>query len=85
MADLKTLLGDKYQEGMTIEELMALEVEAPKADKSAYDSLKKGLMRLQALAVRDTASKTKRSGRQLQTVVQQQRVLQEVKQTKFAR
>jgi hypothetical protein len=41
MADLKTLLGDKYQEGMTIEEIMALEVEEPKADKVAYESLKK--------------------------------------------
>ena len=41
MADLKTLLGDKYQEGMTIEELMELEVEEPKADTSAYDNLKK--------------------------------------------
>ena len=27
MADLKSLLGDKYKEGMTIEEIMALEVE----------------------------------------------------------
>lgn len=41
MADLKSLLGDKYKEGMTIEELMALEVEEPKADTSAYDNLKK--------------------------------------------
>ena len=41
MADLKALLGDKYQEGMTIEELMELEVEEPKADTSAYDNLKK--------------------------------------------
>ena len=41
MADLKTLLGDKYQEGMTIEELMELEVEEPKADTAAYDNLKK--------------------------------------------
>ena len=38
MADLKSLLGDKYKEGMTIEELMALEVET---DNSAYDNLKK--------------------------------------------
>ena len=43
MADLKSLLGDKYKEGMTIEELMALELEAPKADTSAYDNLKKRL------------------------------------------
>ena len=41
MADLKTLLGDKYKEGMTIEELMALEVEEPKPDTTAYDKLKK--------------------------------------------
>lgn len=41
MADLKALLGDKYKEGMTIEELMALEVEEPKPDTSAYDNLKK--------------------------------------------
>ncbi len=41
MADLKSLLGDKYKEGMTIEELMALEVEEPKADTTAYDNLKK--------------------------------------------
>ena len=40
MADLKSLLGDKYKEGMTIEELMALEVET---DNSAYDNLKKRL------------------------------------------
>lgn len=41
MANLKELLGDKYKEGMTIEELMDLDVEEPKADKAAYDSLKK--------------------------------------------
>ena len=41
MADLKTLLGDKYQEDMTIEDLLALEVEEPKADTAAYESLKK--------------------------------------------
>ena len=41
MADLKALLGDKYKEGMTIEELMALEVEEPKPDTTAYDNLKK--------------------------------------------
>ena len=38
MADLKTLLGDKYTEGMTIEELMALEVEEPKIDMSKFVS-----------------------------------------------
>ena len=36
MADLKSLLGDKYTEGMTIEDLLALEVEEPKADTAAY-------------------------------------------------
>ena len=41
MADLKTLLGDKYTEGMTIEELMELEVEEPQPDTTAYDNLKK--------------------------------------------
>ena len=41
MADLKTLLGDKYTEDMTIEDILNLEVEEPKADKAAYDSLKK--------------------------------------------
>ena len=41
MADLKSLLGDKYQEGMTIEDLLNLEVEEPKADTAAYESLKK--------------------------------------------
>lgn len=41
MADLKSLLGDKYTEGMTIEEILALEVEQPQADTSAYDNLKK--------------------------------------------
>ena len=41
MADLKSLLGDKYKEGMTIEDILALEVEEPKADTSAYDNLKK--------------------------------------------
>ena len=29
MVDLKSLLGDKYKDGMTIDELMALEVEEP--------------------------------------------------------
>ena len=32
MADLKTLLGDKYTEGMTIEDLMAVEIEEPKIE-----------------------------------------------------
>ncbi len=41
MADLKSLLGDKYKEGMTIEEVMSLDVEMPKPDNSAYDNLKK--------------------------------------------
>ena len=40
MADLKSLLGDKYKEGMTVEEVMALEVET---DNSSYDNLKKRL------------------------------------------
>ena len=43
MADLKSLLGDKYTDGMTIEDILALEVEEPKADTSAYDNLKKRL------------------------------------------
>ena len=41
MADLKSLLGDKYTEGMTIEDVLALDVEAPKADTTEYDKLKK--------------------------------------------
>ena len=40
MANLKALLGDKYKDGMTIEELMNLDVET---DNSAYDNLKKRL------------------------------------------
>ena len=43
MADLKSLLGDKYKEGMTIEEIMALEIDEPKTDSTAYDNLKKRL------------------------------------------
>ena len=43
MANLKSLLGDKYTEGMTIEDILSLEVEEPKADTSAYDNLKKRL------------------------------------------
>ena len=38
MADLKSLLGDKYTEGMTIEDLMALEIEEPKIDMSKFVS-----------------------------------------------
>lgn len=38
MANLKELLGDKYKEGMTIEELMELDVEAPKVDMSKFVS-----------------------------------------------
>ena len=38
MVDIKSLLGDKYKEGMTIEELMALEVEEPHIDTSKYVS-----------------------------------------------
>ena len=41
MANLKSLLGDKYTEGMTIEDILTLEVEEPKADTTAYDNLKK--------------------------------------------
>ena len=41
MADLKTLLGDKYKEGMTLDEILGVEIEAPKADTTAYDNLKK--------------------------------------------
>ncbi len=40
MADLKSLLGDKYKEGMTIEEVMKLEVDMPKND-TAYENLKR--------------------------------------------
>ena len=38
MANLKALLGDKYKEGMTIEELMSLDVEEPKVDMSKFVS-----------------------------------------------
>lgn len=38
MADLKTLLGDKYTEGMTIEDILTLEVEEPKVDMSKFVS-----------------------------------------------
>lgn len=43
MADLKSLLGDKYKDGMTIEEVLATEIEEPKPDTTAYDNLKKRL------------------------------------------
>lgn len=38
MADLKSLLGDKYTEGMTIEDVLALEVEEPTVDMSKFVS-----------------------------------------------
>ena len=38
MADLKSLLGDKYTEGMTIEDILSLEVEEPKVDMSKFVS-----------------------------------------------
>lgn len=38
MADLKSLLGDKYKEGMTIEELMNLDVDIPKPDMTGFIS-----------------------------------------------
>lgn len=38
MADLKSILGDKYKEGMTIEELMGLDVEVPKPDMTGFIS-----------------------------------------------
>ena len=38
MADLKSLLGDKYKEGMTVEELMELDIEIPKPDLSGLIS-----------------------------------------------
>ena len=38
MANLKELLGDKYKEGMTIEELMNLDVEEPQVDMSKFVS-----------------------------------------------
>lgn len=38
MADLKALLGDKYKDGMTLAEVLALEVEEPKADTSGLIS-----------------------------------------------
>lgn len=41
MADLKSLLGDKYKEGMTLEDVMALDVEVPKQDMSEYISKKR--------------------------------------------
>ena len=38
MADLKSLLGDKYTEGMTIEDILSLEVEEPQVDMSKFVS-----------------------------------------------
>ena len=38
MANLKDLLGDKYKDGMTIEEIMALDVETPKVDMTKFVS-----------------------------------------------
>lgn len=38
MADLKSLLGDKYTEGMTIEDVLKLEVEEPQVDMSKFVS-----------------------------------------------
>lgn len=38
MADLKSLLGDKYTEGMTIEDILSLEVEEPPIDMSKFVS-----------------------------------------------
>lgn len=36
MADLKALLGDKYKEGMTVEELLSVNLELPKPDYTNY-------------------------------------------------
>ena len=38
MADLKSLLGDKYTEGMTIEDVLSIEVEEPQVDMSKFVS-----------------------------------------------
>ena len=38
MADLKSLLGDKYKEGMSIEEIMSLNVDMPEPDMTGYIS-----------------------------------------------
>ncbi|MBQ8766541.1 MAG: hypothetical protein IJZ16_07030 [Clostridia bacterium] len=38
MADLKSLLGDKYTEGMTVEDILALDVEEPQIDMSKFVS-----------------------------------------------
>lgn len=38
MADLKSLLGDKYTEGMTIEDVLSLEVDEPQIDMSKFVS-----------------------------------------------
>lgn len=52
MADLKSLLGDKYTEGMTIEELLGVDIEVPKADTTEYDKLKKRLDEVASEAAR---------------------------------
>ena len=38
MADLRSILGDKYHEGMTVEEIMSLDVEAPAPDMTGFIS-----------------------------------------------
>jgi hypothetical protein len=38
MADLKSILGDKYKEGMTVEEIMSLNVEIPEPDMTGFIS-----------------------------------------------
>ena len=51
MADLKTLLGDKYTDGMTIEDILKLEVDEPQIDMSKFVSKE-----LYDKAASDTAS-----------------------------
>lgn len=41
MADLKSLLGDKYTEGMTVDDILKMEIDEPKPDTTEYDKLKK--------------------------------------------
>ena len=41
MANLKDVLGDKYKEGMTVEELMGLDITAPTVDMSEFISKKR--------------------------------------------
>ena len=41
MADLKSLLGDKYKEGMTVDEIMALDIAAPSMDMTDFISKKR--------------------------------------------